>query len=412
MTAYTQNDIAALARVFTGWSFSKLNSPSTSLTVVDNTSFFQGSGNERFESSWTNPLKMFSVYHDIGAKSWLGITLPANQTGEQDLAMVLNHLASHPNTAPFICRRLIQRLVSANPSPGYLYRVSNAFTASNGNIGQTVRAILLDPEARSNAVADSVVGAGKIREPLLRYLAVLRAFGAKSELRLSDLSSYGYPAAELAKFPPNTTRVRVPDTDGVLGQTPQSAPSVFNWFLPDYTPSGNLAGNGLVSPELQIANENSTFTSTNYLYSLIDNSTGQGGDTLVNQTQPESTYNANSENLIIPYETTLEPLYLAVMDSNSDNTVDLAEYKNSAQIRGACEAVLDRVDLLLCGGALKARYGSIAGQPRALILDAVVSVRSSSNTSNTLSTHVTSMRERIEDILWLVVSSPEFLVQK
>lgn len=412
MTAYTQNDIAALARVFTGWSFSKRNNPSTSLTVVDNTSFFQGSGNERFESSWTNPLKMFSAYHDIGAKSWLGITLPANQTGEQDLVMVLNHLASHPNTAPFLCRRLIQRLVSANPSPGYLYRVSNAFTASNGNIGQTVRAILLDPEARSNAVADNIVGAGKIREPLLRYLAVLRAFGAKSELRLSDLSSYGYPAEELAKFPPNTTRVRVPDTDPVLGQTPQSAPSVFNWFLPDYTPSGELAGNGLVSPELQIANENSTFTSTNYLYTLIDNSTGQGGDTLVNQTQPESTYNANSENLIIPYETTLEPLYLAVMDTNGDNTVDLNEYKNSAQIRGACEAVLDRVDLLLCGGALKSRYGSIAGQPRALILDAVVSVRSSSNTSNTLSNHPLSMRERIEDILWLVVSSPEFLVQK
>lgn len=412
MTAYTQNDIAALARVFTGWSFSKRNNPSTSLTVVDNTSFTQGSGNERFEGSWTNPLKMFEAYHDNAAKSWLGLTIPAGRTGEQELSMVLNHLATHPNTAPFICRRLIQRLVSANPSPGYLYRVSNAFTTSNGNIGQTVRAILLDPEARSNAVADNIVGAGKIREPLLRYLAVLRAFGAKSELRLSDLSSYGYPAGELAKFPPNTTRVRVPDTDGVLGQTPQSAPSVFNWFLPDYTPSGELAGNGLVSPELQIANENSTFTSTNYLYNIIDSSTGQGGDELVNQRQPESTYNSNSEHLIIPYETTLEPLYMAVMDTNEDTIVDLNDYKNSTQIRGACEAVLDRVDLLLCGGALKSRYGSIAGQPRALILDAAVSVRSSFNANNTLSNHTLSMRERIEDILWLVVSSPEFLVQK
>ncbi len=415
IAAYTQNDIAALARVFTGLSFSKRNNPSTSLNVEDNPSFFQGSGSERFEASWTHPLKMFPAYHDTGAKSWLGITIPANQTGEQDLAMVLNHLSVHPNTAPFICRRLIQRLVSANPSPGYLFRVSNAFTASNGNLGETVRAILLDPEARSNAVADHIVGAGKIREPLLRYVAALRALGAKSELLLSDLSSYGYPASELAKFPPNTTRVRVPDTDSSLGQTPQSPPSVFNWFLPDYTPSGALAANGLVSPELQIANENSTFTATNYLYNIIDSSTGQGGDTLVNQTQLGSVYNANSDHLIIPYETTLERLYLAVMDSNRDGlmtNLDTGAHNNTTAIRAACEAVLDQADLILCGGALKARYGNLAGRPRALILDAAVSVRSSSNTSTSASTQATSMRERIEDILWLVVSSPEFLVQK
>jgi uncharacterized protein (DUF1800 family) len=412
IASYTQDDIAALSRVFTGWSFSKRNNPTGSNTVVDNTNFFQSNGNERYEASWTNPLKQFSTYHDTAAKSWLGVNIPAGLSGEAELAIVLDHLATHPNTAPFLCRRLIQRLVTANPSPGYLYRVSTAFTNSGGNIGTTVRAILLDSEARSLPIADNIAGAGKVREPLLRYLALVRALGAKSQLLLSDLSPYGYPAQELAKFPTGTTRVRVGDTDSTLGQTPQSSPSVFNWFTPDFSPSGSLPTNGLVSPELQIANENTTFTSTNYLYALIDNATGQGGNDLVNQVEEGSPYTSNSDNLIIPYETTLELLYLDVLDTSGDGTVDLNEYKNAALIRSACEAVLDRVDFLLCGGALKSRYGNTAGRPRALILDAAVAVRASSNNSNTLSTHVSSMRERVEDIVWLVVSSPEFLVQK
>lgn len=415
VATYTQDDIAALARVFTGWSFSKRNNPSASTTVVDNTNFFQGNGTERYEASWTNPLKMFPAYHDTAAKSWLGIEIPAGQTGEQDLAAVLDHLAAHPNTAPFICRRLIQRLVTANPSPGYLYRVSNAFTSSGGNLAEAVRAILLDSEARSPALADHIAGAGKVREPLLRYLALLRAFGAKSELLLSDLSPYGYPAQELAKFPAGTARVRLGNTDASLGQTPQSAPSVFNWFLPDFSPSGQLSANGLVSPEFQIANENSTFTSTNYLYRIIDAATGQGGNALINQTEEGSPYTANSDNLIIPYETTLEPLYLAVMDTNGDGlmtNLDLGAFNNTSAIRNACEAVLDQVDLMLCGGALKARYGTTPGQPRAIILDAAVSVRSGSNNTNNATTQATSMRERIEDIVWLVATSPEFLVQK
>lgn len=201
LATYSQDDIAALSRVFTGWSFSKRNNPSNTNTVVDNTSFFQSNGSERYEASWTNPLKQFSTYHDTAAKQWLGLTIPAGLTGEQELDIVLDHLATHPNTAPFICRRLIQRLVSANPSPGYLYRVSSAFTNSGGNIGTTVRAILLDAEARSTTLADGVAGSGKVREPLLRYLAVLRGLGAKSQLQLSDLSPTATPLRSWRNFP-------------------------------------------------------------------------------------------------------------------------------------------------------------------------------------------------------------------
>ncbi|MEX1048102.1 MAG: DUF1800 family protein [Akkermansiaceae bacterium] len=413
IATYSQDGIAEMSRVFTGLAFSKRNNPSASDTVVDNTSFFASGGIRYYEASWTHPMKMFATYHDTGAKSVLGLEIAAGQTGEQDLAAAFNHLAAHPNTAPFICRRLIQRLVTANPSRGYLYRVSSAFTSSNGNLGSVIRAILLDPEARSLQLADASAGAGKVREPLLRYTAFLRAFDAKSQLLLSDLSAYGYPASELAKFPEGITLMRVGSTDASLGQTPQSAPSVFNWFLPDYAPAGKLSANGLLSPELQIANENSTFTSTNYIYTLIYSGTGLNGVPLVNQLEAPTPYTSSSDNLIIPYATKLEALYLGVVDTNGDGSftnLDTTTFNNTTAITSACEAVLDYVDLMLCGGALKARYGDTPGKPRAIILSGAASVRSEANSNN--ATQASVMRDRIEDILWLVSSSPEFVVQK
>jgi len=411
---YGQNDIAELARVFTGLSFSKRHQTNTSSTIIDNTDFFYGGGVDRYEASWINPMKMFATYHDTGAKNWLGLAIPTGQTGEQDLAAVLNHLAAHANTAPFICRRLIQRMVTANPSAGYLHRAATAFTNSNGNFGATVRAILLDPEARSLDLADGTSGAGKPREPLLRYMAFLRAFDAKSQLLLSDLSAPGfdYPAGELAKFPAGVTRMRVGDTDDALGQTPHSSPTVFNWFLPDYAPSGSLAANGLVSPELQIANENTTFTSTNYIYNVIYNANGQPGNPLPDQV--DEGYSETADHVTMSFAP-LQALYMAVVDTNGDGSftnLDTATFNNTTAIRNACQAVLDHVDLMLCGGALKARYGTTPGKPRMLILDEAAAVRASSNAVSNASAQETSMNLRIKDILWLAASSPEFVIQK
>jgi uncharacterized protein (DUF1800 family) len=411
---YGQTDITELARVFTGWSFSKRHQPVGSTTVIDNADFFTGDGRERLEAQWTNPMKMFPSYHDTGAKSVLGLAIPAGQTGEQDLAAILDHLAAHPNTAPFVSRRLIQRLVTANPSAGYLYRVATAFTQSGGHLGTTVRAILLDPEARSPVLADEVAGAGKPREPLLRYTAFLRAFDVKSELLLEDLTDYGYPPSELQKFHAGTTRARVGDTDATLGQSPLSAPSVFNWFLPDYAPAGTLSANGLVSPELQIANENTVFTNTNYLYGLIYNATGQAGSPLPDQEEAPYNYAATADHLKLPFAP-LEALYLNVVDVSGDGlftSADSGKFNNVAAISSACEAVLDHVDLMLCGGSLKARYGGTPGQPRMIILQAAASVRSANNNTNNATTQASVMRDRIEDILWLVASSPEFVIQK
>lgn len=403
---YDQTDITEMARVFTGWSFSKRNSPGTSNTVIDNNTFNNGNGNSYYESQWTNPMKMFAANHDVGAKSMIGLSLPAGQTGDQDLAAVLNHLDTHPNTAPFICRRLIQRLVTANPSAGYLHRVSEEFRNTGGSFPAVIKKILLDPEARSPQDAVTLASSGKVKEPIIRSTAFLRAFNAKSTMALTDLLAFGYTQDEVDKFTPGIGRYQLNSTATTVGQSPLAAPNVFNWFLPDYSPPGVLSANGLLSPELQIANETSTVNATNFLYNGIYASGGLS--TTVG-------YTGQTSQRIFADFTPLEALYMAVMDTNNDGTItnlDTGAFNNTTAITTACDAVLDRIDLLLCAGELKARFGNTAGKPRKIILDAMVSIRSTSNNSNSAANQATYMRDRIKTGVWLVMSSPVCVTQK
>lgn len=410
VATYSQNDITELARVFTGWSFSVYNSPTNSDTVVPNTDFNRGAGTERYEARWTNPMKMFATYHDTGTKTYLGLTVPAALTGEQDLAMALDHLAAHPNTAPFMARRLIQRFTTANPSAGYLHRVATVFTLTDGDLGATLKALLLDPEARDPALAYQSAGSGHAKEPLLRHTSLLRAMGATAELRLSDLAAYGYPATELAKFPADARIARFSQTEADLVQTPVSAPSVFNWFRPDFSPAGALAENGVASPEFQIANETTVVKAINFHYVPIYGSTGQSPGSLPNYA--EVGYTSTSDNLIMNFAP-LQAAYLSVVDTNGDgvfNNLDTATFNQPASIAIAVEKVVDQLDLLLCAGSMKARYGSNPGTPRRVLLDAVNSIRSTSNSSTT--GQATAMNDRIKAALYLLVKSPDFIIQK
>jgi uncharacterized protein (DUF1800 family) len=51
-----------------------------------------------------------------------------------------------------------------------------------------------------------------------------------------------------------------------FGQAPLRSPSVFNFFEPDYQQPGAIADRGLVSPEFEITNETTIVTTTNRLY--------------------------------------------------------------------------------------------------------------------------------------------------
>jgi uncharacterized protein (DUF1800 family) len=244
---YDSADISGMARVFTGWSWACPDWP-------DNSCFSQGSvaGVSDPDRSF-KPMQGYPQHHSTEEKRFLGTTIPAHTVSnpEASLAVALDTLANHPNVGPFIGRQLIQRLVTSNPSPAYVRDVSRVWAdngrGTRGDLKAVVRAILLHPEARSPATDTS----GKLREPVLRLAALLRAFDYRSD----------------------TGWWRVGNTDNpgtALGQSPMRSPSVFNFYRPGYVAPGTTgAARGLSAPELQIAHETSAAGLVNYLRDAV-----------------------------------------------------------------------------------------------------------------------------------------------
>ena len=234
---YTQADITGLARVFTGFT----------LDSSDNSS----------PDRLRRPMVINAAQHETGAKTFLGTTIPAGTSGADSLKMALDTIFAHPNVAPFVSKQLIQRLVTSNPSPGYVSRISAVFdnngSGVRGDLRAVVRAILLDFEARSDPATPSY---GKLRAPIQRLTGWARAFNATSPSNawaIGDTSS----------------------TANRLGQSPGRSPSVFNFFRPGYTPPNTpIATAGLVAPEFQIANEPSVIAYVNYMQALVANGAG------------------------------------------------------------------------------------------------------------------------------------------
>jgi uncharacterized protein (DUF1800 family) len=236
---YSLEDVTGLARVFTGFDF-------------DTAGFSVPYPPEVVR----RPMAQVASRYETGEKRFLGVVIPANTPALESLKIALDTVFRHPNTAPFVSRQLIQRMVTSNPSPGYIQRVSVKFENNGagvrGDLKAVIKAILLDPEARSpeQALAPTY---GKFREPMVRFLNWARAFSATSasgNFAIGDLSD------------PSTR----------LGQSPLRAPSVFNFFRPGFS-TVNLADQGLVAPELQITTETSTAGYLNYMQRAIN---GQG----------------------------------------------------------------------------------------------------------------------------------------
>ncbi|MGM9487167.1 DUF1800 domain-containing protein [Ideonella sp. YS5] len=250
---YGVADIEGLASVFTGFAW---GGPDTL------TSRFAGSLQD--PNRMILPMQGYPQFHSTLAKSFLGTDVapqsPANPAAS--LKAAIDTLFNHPNVGPFISRQLIQRLVTSTPSPAYVGRVAAKFNNNGsgvrGDLKAVVRAILLDDEARSAATA---AGAqyGKLREPVLRLTAFLRAFGVKSD----------------------SGRVLMTYTDDpglTLAQTPLRSPSVFNFFRPGYVPpGGEAAAAGMTLPEMQITNEASVAGYANYMIAGVQRGVGQKG---------------------------------------------------------------------------------------------------------------------------------------
>ena len=236
---YNQQIIEGFAHVYTGWNYAGAPSFQQARRTVQNQ---------------TIPMQLYPAFHDTGAKMLLnGVVLPAGQTGDQDLAGALDNIFDHPNVGPFIAQRLIERLVTSNPSPQYITRIAETFNDNGsgvrGDLGAVIKAILLDAEARPATPADLD---GKLKEPLLRLTQLWRAYDA-----VSTSGRYPVGAAYI-----------------LFGQGPLQSPSVFNFFSPFYAPSGEIAAAGLVAPELQLATEyqNTLHTNVMAVYTFTWNS--------------------------------------------------------------------------------------------------------------------------------------------
>jgi uncharacterized protein (DUF1800 family) len=256
---YNHDDIAGLAKVFTGWSWA---GPDTA-----DGRFWGWSAYRDANRTW-QPMQGYAKFHSTSEKRFLGTVVAAQGSADANASLkaALDTLAAHPNVGPFIGRQLIQRLVTSHPSPAYVARVARVFADNGsgvrGDMKAVVRAVLLDREARDDGTDP---GHGKLREPVLRLTAVLRAFGASS-----DSGAWLIGATD--------------DPGSALGQSPLRSPSVFNFYRPGYlAPGSESAAAQRTAPELQITHETTVAGYANYLRSGLQSGFGQNG---VNWTAP------------------------------------------------------------------------------------------------------------------------------
>jgi uncharacterized protein (DUF1800 family) len=229
---YGQDEIIGFAHVFTGWTYP---TKSGATAKFRNPEFYGG------------PMIPFDTHHDTGTKLLLnGVTLPAGGTTQGDLAAALQNIFNHPNVGPFFCKQLIKRLVTSNPSPAYVGRVSAVFadngTGVRGDLKAVVAAILMDPEARrGDDPAQAQPSDGKLKEPVLFMTNLLRSMNAISDgAVLSD---------------------RADD----MKEPPFFSPTVFNFYHPDHV----IDGSNLVGPEFEIFDTSTDIARINFVNTLV-----------------------------------------------------------------------------------------------------------------------------------------------
>ncbi|MBX3621400.1 MAG: DUF1800 domain-containing protein [Rhizobacter sp.] len=344
IATYGPADITGLARVFTGWSWACPVAP----TATNSTCYASGAvkvdGVSRQDAERSiKPMINYPAMHETQEKRFLGTVVPAGTDGPASLRIALDTLAGHPNVGPFIGRQLIQHLVTSNPSPAYVRDVAQVFTATGGDLKAVVKAILLHPEARS----PSATG-GRLREPVLRLAAFLRAFDARSDSGFYKIGNTDDPGSK-------------------LGQTPLRSPSVFNFYRPGYRPPGSEAASaGLVAPEFQIAHETSAAGYVNYMRNAAFFGVGVNPGGTLNRPDVQPDYGAE----------------LALADTPGP--------------------LVDLIDRKLMGGAM----------PQAVKTEIVNAIATIGISTTSQGYADLARRQRVAAAVMLTLASPEFQVQK
>jgi uncharacterized protein (DUF1800 family) len=257
---YSNTDVMGLAKVFTGFAW---DIPGNDTDYAwQNCCVYVGKGH----GEELLPMQSFPSHHSTDEKQFLGVTIPSSGSpnAEGDLKIALDTLFNHPNLPPFVCKQLIQHMVTSNPSPAYISRVTAVFkndgTGVRGDMKAVITAILMDPEARDSATDFSNPQYGKVRESLIRYAEWARAFTAQSRTGAYDTGS-------------------TEDPIWGLGEMWLRSPTVFNWFSPGYVPpSTPIEQDGMVAPELQMTNVSTVVGYLNYMQDSIGGNAQNGPD--------------------------------------------------------------------------------------------------------------------------------------
>lgn len=227
---YSQNDILGLAKVFTGLAWYSSNPTTTTFN-----------GGNKDPNATITPMIAYPQFHSTSQKDFLGVTISASTTVDTagDIKIALDTLFNNPNVGPFIAFRLIQQLVTSNPSPAYIQRVASVFNNNGsgvrGDMAAVVTAVLSDTEARDMSNVSSA-SFGKLREPVVRLANWMRAFSAASQSGNWLMTSTSA----------NTS----------LGESALTSSSVFNFWRPGYAPPNTqLAAHNLLAPEFQGVDE-------------------------------------------------------------------------------------------------------------------------------------------------------------
>jgi uncharacterized protein (DUF1800 family) len=346
---FDQKTVNEFARIFTGWTFST------------NTIFSEGGEFAYWRTPISNvdPMKAFPDFHDSGGKTLLnGEVIPAGQTPEQDLRAAIKNIMAHDNIAPFVCKKLIQHLITSNPTPAYVARVAGIFNDNGagvkGDMKAVIKTIYLDPEAR-NIPTESLDYFGKRKETPLVIAGIWRSFKAR-----------GTPVKGPNGAWTNTIQYL---TEDPVEQTFLYSPTVFNFYQTDYSPPGDLASRKLVAPELQVFGGAAAINQANLLANIIYRRHYGDKDLYTNTGQA---WGATSRWNNLPVKA---PLNLTAEISLANTPI----------------ALVDRVNLLLTQGQISAEHS-------ALIAD-----------------HITLLQnplERVYETIFLIAISPEYAIQR
>jgi uncharacterized protein (DUF1800 family) len=240
--SYSQDTIEGFASTFTGWTYPTY--PGATPPQYGN----------NYNQYFAGQMVPYDINHDMNSKTLLsGKTLPAGQSSVLDLKEGLDNIFNHPNVGPFIGKQLIQFLVTSNPSPGYISRITAVFNNNGkgvrGDMGAVVKAILTDPEARGDSISNA--NFGRLKEPALYIASTLRALNATSDGE--------YALNQSAN----------------LGMNLFGSETVFGFYHPaDVVPGTNLLG-----PQFDLTGASTNVNQLNYLNQLIYSQNGVQPDT-------------------------------------------------------------------------------------------------------------------------------------